>query len=296
MTKRYTKLFLLLVAISFLASILLSGCQKKGGENNFGKGANTTAETDRVKIVKDIEYFSGEKINPDKHILDIYIPKGKETFPVLFTIHGGGWTSGDKVDAAGVGMTFAEKGIGVVVISYRLYPEARYPAVMNDVGAAFSWVHRNIDKYGGDPTKIFIFGYSAGGHMGSLLATNTTFLSKYNLSKKNIRGVIALSGAFQIYAGLFPEIFDQNQQTFNESSPQNFIDEKTPPFLILYADNDLKGLASQAQTMTDKLKAKGVFVRSKMVDQRDHFTIAMGILNPGDPAKMEILAFIDKLD
>src|SRR4051794_20374857 len=77
-----------------------------------------------VKVVKDLEYGPAHFLHPGKHKLDLYLPEGAKDFPVLFFIHGGGWVSGDRDFHFGlyanVGRAFAKKGIGTVIISYRL--------------------------------------------------------------------------------------------------------------------------------------------------------------------------------
>src|SRR5262249_49807203 len=98
------------------------------------------ATTFEVEVKRDVAY-SADK---ERHILDLYLPKGKKDFPVLFFIHGGGWRNGNKKGSGRHGMAFAQQGIGFVTINYRLSPKVRHPSHIEDVARAFAWVTKNI--------------------------------------------------------------------------------------------------------------------------------------------------------
>src|ERR1700737_3961250 len=93
-----------------------------------------------VEVVNDVAYNDAKDADPNKHKLDLYLPKGRKDFPVLFFVHGGGWIHGDR-NFFGVYSTFgtrmAELGVGTVVISYRLSPQVMHPDHIKDVARAF---------------------------------------------------------------------------------------------------------------------------------------------------------------
>src|SRR5262245_7527097 len=68
-----------------------------------------------VEAVKDVACYDGPAADPVKHKLDLYLPRGKKDFPVLFFVHGGGWRHGDK-NYLGVyvalGKFYASRGVG----------------------------------------------------------------------------------------------------------------------------------------------------------------------------------------
>src|SRR5438132_7046995 len=129
-----------------------------------------------VEVVKDLAYDTSKDADSNKHKLDLYLPKGQKDFPVLFFIHGGAWTSGDRRLYGALGHTFAKNGIGTVIISYRLTPQVQHPGHIEDVARAFAWTHQNIAKHGGRADQIFVSGHSAGGHLAALLVTNEKYL------------------------------------------------------------------------------------------------------------------------
>src|SRR3954447_11650612 len=137
------------------------------------------AKTFEVEVVADIDYYQGADADPIKHKLDLFLPKGHKDFPVLFFVHGGAWRQGDKNFFgfySSLGKFYARRGIGTVVTNYRLSPKVTHPEHIKDVARAFAWTSKNISKYGGNPTALFLCGHSAGGHLVSLLATDRNYL------------------------------------------------------------------------------------------------------------------------
>ena len=137
------------------------------------------AKTYEVETFKDISYYDGADRDKVKHNLDLYLPKGLKDYPVLFFVHGGAWSMGDKSDFgayAAFGAAYAKLGIGVVVTNYRLSPKVRHPEHVKDVARAFAWTANHIAKYGGDKDRLFVCGHSAGAHLVALLATDADLL------------------------------------------------------------------------------------------------------------------------
>ena len=151
-----------------------------------------------VMAVKDQAYYAGPGADPEKNKLDLYLPKGKQGFPILVFVHGGGYQKGDRKEGEILGQVFAARGVGAAVISYRLYPQVKHPGQVQDVARAFAWVKANADRQGGRSSAIFVGGHSAGAHLAALLATDESYLQAEALSLKDIRGVVALSGGYRI--------------------------------------------------------------------------------------------------
>jgi acetyl esterase len=101
----------------------------------------------------------------------IYTPPGEGPLPVLVYYHGGGWVIGDLESHDGVCRTLAARsGALVVAVDYRLAPEHRFPAAVDDAYAALTWVADKIGDYGGDATRIAVGGDSAGGNLSAVVA------------------------------------------------------------------------------------------------------------------------------
>ncbi len=134
-----------------------------------------------IEIVRDIAYASGPSHEDGRGLLVIYLPAEPENAPVLIFMHGGGLGNGDKRRVRHIGRRFASEGFVTVYSNYRLTPPNRHPAHIEDAAAAFNWVYRNIDEYGGDPDSIFVSGGSAGGYLAALLAYDGSYLAEYGL-------------------------------------------------------------------------------------------------------------------
>src|SRR5438874_11872654 len=148
-----------------------------------------------IRVTLDVPY--AEAGDP-RHKLDLYLPD-RPSFPVVVFVHGGAWVSGDKAFYSHVGNFFAKNGIGAVVVNYRLSPQVRLPAPVQDVAKAFAWTCRHIADFGGDADRVFLCGHSAGGHLVSLLATEDSYLRAESLSQEHIRGVVSISGFYKIH-------------------------------------------------------------------------------------------------
>lgn len=117
-------------------------------------------------------------------LLDLYRPAApRETpWPVIVSVHGGGWVYGDKELYQYYCMGLARRGFAVVNFTYRLAPEFKYPAAMEDTNAVFHWVLEHAARYGLDAGRVFAVGDSAGAHMLALYAcmcTNPEYAARY---------------------------------------------------------------------------------------------------------------------
>jgi acetyl esterase/lipase len=248
-----------------------------------------------VEVVKDIAYFEGEGADKVRHKLDLYLPKGHKEFPVLFFVHGGAWQRGSKEHLGvypALGKALAEQGVGTVVINYRLSPAVAHPEHIKDVARAFAWTHKNIEKYGGRPDQLFVCGHSAGGHLVSLLATDERYLKAEELSFRDIKGVISLSGVYIIPEKIFPKVFSTDEDR-KQASPINHVKEGLPPFLLLYADDDMPGCDKKpAEAFAKALKEKSNKVETKEIEDSNHYLIILSATQPDDLVFKTILKFV----
>ncbi len=116
--------------------------------------------------------------------------------PTLFYIHGGSWTAADKSIFTLVAKDFAEQGLIVVNINYRLLPDVEFADVYHDVEECITYCIQNAEMFGIDKRQIFVGGDSAGGHLSSLVASNW-HLGKTNLDC-TIKGCLLFYGVFDI--------------------------------------------------------------------------------------------------
>ncbi|MGE3819900.1 MAG: alpha/beta hydrolase [Isosphaeraceae bacterium] len=249
--------------------------------------------TYQVQVIPDVAYREGPEADPVKQRLDVYLPKGKTDFPVLFFVHGGAWSSGDRKLYAPLGRLFARNGVGTVVISYRLTPKVQHPGHIEDVARAFAWTHRNIARHGGRPDQIFVTGQSAGGHLAALLATNEDYLKAEGLSVKTIKGVMPVSGVYVFPPGRLTRVIGEAPGARESASPLGHVTGKEPPFLILYAENDFPSCDQMSLALDESLRARAVETSCQEIKDRNHISIMVRLMmNQDDPATQELLKFM----
>ncbi|HLW66053.1 MAG TPA: alpha/beta hydrolase [Gemmataceae bacterium] len=247
-----------------------------------------------VEVISDIRYRTDRDADPEKHKLDLYLPKGQKDFPVVFFVHGGSWKKGFKEEYKMLGELFAGQGIGTVIINYRLSPQVQHPAHIQDVARAFAWTRTHIAEYGGKPDQIVVFGHSAGGQLVALLATDEQYLKDERLSRKDIRAVITVSGVPLItpVIPVFRQAFGKSRDVCRDASPLYHIDGKLPPFLLLYADHDILSLGRMNEDFRAELQKNGTEVISQKVDNRNHVTVLTEIVTEGDPTRELVFQFL----
>lgn len=201
--------------------------------------------------------------------LDVYLPHGaagprgaagaQRPRPVIVFWYGGGWTAGSKQDYRFVGAALARAGYVVVVPDYRLYPQVRFPAFVDDAANAFVWVHAHISDYGGDPAHLFVMGHSAGAHQAAMLAFDPRVLAKVGGERSWIRGFIGLSGPYALTpnSAVLDAIFAPPYRPA-DWQPVRFVDRDAPPSAIFQGTADTTVSPSNAVDLDSALRAAGV--------------------------------------
>lgn len=285
--------------ISVMAMLLLISCFWIASPTTSAYEKPSSNTSHDVEIIRDLPYIDTPEADPIKHKLDLYLPPGRKDFPVLVFVHGGGWTHGDKkfwFDIYGkFGLAFAKKGIGVAVINYRLIPKTTHEQQVRDVAKAISWVSRNIGKYGGNSGQLFLAGHSAGGHLVSLIGCNSEWLREAGLETNLIKGIISISGVFDVRPDLllFNVVFGKSTQDREKASPISHVKPGLPPFLILHGDYELPQCdGTCARQFFHKLEECHVNCKLHSISQRDHMSIIARISENNDPAQQTVLEFI----
>jgi len=253
----------------------------------------SSEEPPNVALKKDIVYVEAKPEDEAKHKLDLYLPKDKTNAPVFVFIHGGAWRFGDRSLYPPLGYRLAREGIAVAVMSYRLAPKNPHPAQIEDVADAFAWVVHHIHRYGGDTNRIYVGGHSAGGHLAALLTLDESYLKARRLSRGNIRGVICLSGVYNVNDGSKEsKIFGKDEAIKKAASPINHVGAPAPPFLVTYCQWDYPTLPLQARLFHRALRLAGVSSELIYVSGESHISEILSLTHENDPTAEAILKFI----
>ena len=129
---------------------------------------NNVKTVNSISVEKDVVY---DDALPDVCTLDIYCPplKGREKYPVLVDVHGGGWITGDKHWRRGLNRAFADMGLCVISPNYGLSPRFKYPECVKHLFACFKWISDHAEERRLDLDNVLITGDSAGGQLACLV-------------------------------------------------------------------------------------------------------------------------------
>lgn len=229
--------------------------------------------------------------------LDVYKPATSSAAPVVIFIHGGGWDSGDKNQYRFVGAALAEQDWVGVAINYRLYPEAKFPAFVNDAALAVIYVRAHAAEWGGDPDKIYLLGHSAGAHIATLLALDGNYLQQVGGDAHWLRGVIGLAGPYDF----IPFVHDYMHDLFGLevdyplSQPVNFAKADAPPLLLLQGLADTNVLPRNTINLVAAIQQQGGSVQARYYAGVNHTDIIAALSIPARgraPALADIKKFI----
>ncbi|QDU95936.1 alpha/beta hydrolase [Lignipirellula cremea] len=191
----------------------------------------------------DISYLDPEKdatpYQQERCRLDVYYPENRTGFATVVWFHGGGLKGGNR----SIPQQLQGKGVAVVAVNYRLYPKVKCPAYLQDAAASVAWTFRNIEKYGGDPKKIFVSGHSAGGYLTSMLGVDKRWLQECKIDADQIAGLIPLSGHTITHMTVREEQgIPQKQPTVDEFAPLYHVRDDAPPMLLITGDREMEML------------------------------------------------------
>jgi acetyl esterase/lipase len=233
-----------------------------------------------VRMVGDLTYVRyGERSLQ----LDLYLPaqRGAGPVPGIVFVHGGGWSSGVRANFAPMAIRMAARGYAAATISYRLSPEAQYPAAIHDAKAAVRWMRANAAAYGIDPARIAIAGGSAGGQIASLTGV-TNGMDRFDPGANGDAG--AVSSAVQAIVNIdglsdftsaaarkyeddpakqpssagrwFGGRYADQAGLWREASPTFYVARSTPP--VLFIGSAQPRFSVGREEMVDKMKALDV--------------------------------------
>jgi acetyl esterase/lipase len=233
--------------------------------------------------------------------LDLYLPARAPAapLPAIVFVHGGGWQSGVRANFAPMAIRMAERGFAAATVSYRLSPEARYPAAIHDVKAALRWVRAHAGEYGIDPGRIAVGGGSAGGQIASLVGvTNEIDSFDPDGGTGAVSGRVEgeVSSAAQAIVNIdglsdftspaarenednpakqptaagawFGGSYAQKTALWHEASPTFYVGPKTPP--ILFIGSAQARFSVGREDMVAKLKAQGVATETVLLPDTPH--------------------------
>jgi acetyl esterase len=227
----------------------------------------------------------------------VVTPTGEGPFPVLVWIHGGGWVIGSPVESQATARDLAA-GAGCIVVSldYRLAPEHKAPAALDDCIAATGWVLAHAGELGGDPGKVAVGGDSAGGNLSALVALEFGDRLRYQVLvypavdlslsgghpslDENADGYLLTKAGMKWFIDHY---LDDSGVAADDVrvSPLNASDDalrRTPPAFVITAEFD--PLRDEGEAYAARLRAAGVDVTHRRFDGQIHAFYSMPLAVP----------------
>ncbi len=248
-----------------------------------------------VKISRNVKYGPHER-----NVVDVFVDDSSFTGrPVLMFVHGGSYNRGNKRPPGSpfydnVMVFAARNGMVGVNVEYRLAPDFPWPAGAEDLGAAVRFVAEHAASYGGDPSRIYLMGHSAG---ATHVATYVSHPEFHGPNGSGLAGAIFSSG-----------IFDLSKREPNEGSLQYFgsdparLAERSAlhglvnskiPFMMSTAELDPPVFGEQFALLKEAMcKSERGCVRGIVLPKHSHMSESYAINTADTQLTAQILEFI----
>lgn len=227
--------------------------------HSFGQQANIH----ELKEYPNLPYLSPDKVENDTlQRLNLVLPVGVETPPLLVWIGGGAWSYVNRNMEMDLARKVAKEGIAVAAVGHRLSSAVwrdstmsegvQHPQHIKDIASSFKWLYDHASEYGYDPENIFVGGFSSGAHLTALLGLDLHYLEDQGLTGDLIKGLIPIGGTYDIsdYHRVFAEgrspnlavehveaVFGETKNDWIEASPNSYLDNLSIPILLISENN-----------------------------------------------------------
>lgn len=252
-----------------LFCISLFSCSKSNDASN--------AEGSAAKTMLNVAYGSASL-----HAMDIYLPANRNSnTKVMFIIHGGGWSGGDKADMNAYVDTMKRRkpDYAIVNINYRLALNGNnlFPTQENDVKQAIEFIYTHRNEYT-ISDRFVLVGASAGGHLALLQGFKydapvkpkaiIDFFGPTDMKEMYENPVLA--GGDLPILGVMGATPQQDSLLYAHSSPINYVSANCTPTMILQGGADVIVNPLQSQTLYARLQSAGVASRLAFYPTQGH--------------------------
>ena len=243
---------------------------------------------------------SGIRFGPDvRHALDVYVPKQRSgPLPVVVFFYGGNWRGGERADYLFAAEALTSRGYVAIVPDYRLFPDVRFPAFVEDGAKAVRWMLDHVADFGGDPDRLYLMRHSAGAYIAAILTLDESYLAAVGVPRNTIRGTIALAGPYAFYpsrtasvAPIFAHLADENA-----ARPIRFVDGDEAPMLLLHGEDDDTVFLFNTVDLSKAVRDAGGSARHIIYPDVGHLGILFALAKPFRniaPVLSDAAAFID---
>jgi arylformamidase len=201
-----------------------------------------------------------------------YFPSGAASAPLFVFIHGGYWQRNDKDMFAFLAEGPRAHGIDVAVVGYTLAPDARLTDIVAEINRALSVLHERADDLGFDRDRLFVGGWSAGGHLTAIVSGHPAF-----------RGGLPISGIFDlepIALNYLNEKLALDPREIATLSPLRMLSDRAPPLRLFVGSDELPELKRQSATYAEAARARRLPLALTVLPGRHHYSILDELSRP----------------
>jgi arylformamidase len=217
--------------------------------------------------------------------VDIFLADNPKA-PTLAFIHGGYWQMNDKENFAFLGEGPLAHGINFALIGYTLAPEARLSRIVHEVQRATQFIAERLGDYGADPTRLYMSGWSAGGHLTAM-----------TMPLRVVRGGLAISGIYDlepIRLNYLNEKLGLDEDEAERNSPLLHIPPMAGELVVAYGTGELPELCRQSIEYAQAWVERELPGHLLPVDGANHFTVMETLASPDGALMKALLDLIGK--
>jgi len=215
--------------------------------------------------------------------LDVYLTK-RANAPINIFIHGGAWRAGLAKDNAFSAELFVHVGAHYVVPDFAWVQDVggSLMPIAEQVRRAVAWVYRNASTFGGNPSRLYVSGYSSGGHLAGVILT-TDWVKDFNLPADMVKGGLCCSGMFDLKPvrlsarSRYVKFTDEMEHSL---SSQRHLDKLNAPVIITHGTLETPEFQRQSREFAEAVKAAGKPVQFLVAEGYNHFEIYETLANP----------------
>jgi acetyl esterase/lipase len=249
-----------------------------------------------VSLTRGLKYGESEQ-----NLLDVATDPDKDSTPrpVLLFVAGASFadegTSSDWEMRQQATCLAARSGMVGISMAYRRAPDHAWPAGARDVAAAISWIHQNIDLFGGDRRAIVAIGYGVGAfHLASFLAHR-----EFQEADSDIAGAVLLSGIYRADADTGEgeqSYLGADASRYDERSAFPGILAVEAPIVLAWSAVDPPRLVAQGESLKERLCEAGHCPRTALLTNRDSPSSVFGLDGAGDGLAERLRQLLDQIE
>jgi len=250
-----------------------------------------------VRVERDLKYGPAER-----NLLDVFMPQATTSGrPVLIFVHGGDFVRGNKRRTPdspfydNIMLWAVKNGFIGVNMTYRLAPQFPWPAGAEDVASAVKWVSDEISERGGDPSRIYVMGHSAGATHVASYVSHPEF---YKVKSGGLKGAIMVSAVYDLTAAPLGDsekaYFGSDTSRYAAESSLTGLLKTNIPLMAVSSELDIEGFVKQFELFKEATckRGSGGCARTVMLPQHNHMSEVYAINTADTRLTDRILEFV----